>query len=216
MKKLHKHLLNPEPTLEYFKSSIDETNLISSTLLKTYNYKDGSFFTLLPADADLTKIYDFDSFILKQNPLIEYGDGAKKSKYQIIPTIREELSEFLMGKIKNSKSMSCIIDDYNSTYNDGYEDKLFSLCGTHYKEEVYYLLNNKNISKKLILECLRLSNTFWHSLCILTEANLNDLINQELSLKKIQETCLNTSMIIAGAYDGEGYIFWERNTPHAH
>ena len=79
------------------------------------------------------------------------------------------------------------------------------LCGN----EIYYLLEKNNISTELITECLRASNAFWHSLCVLTEANLDDRIAREISTEKIQEITLKAKLIIIGAYDGEGYIFWE-------
>ena len=39
---------------------------------------------------------------------------------------------------------------------------------------------------------------------------MSEIKNQKLTIKKIKEICLNTKIIIVGAYDGEGYIFWER------
>ena len=51
------------------------------------------------------------------------------------------------------------------------------------------------------------SNAFWHSLC-LTEADFMN-VTDTLKIEKIKEVCLKTKLVMIGAYDGEGYVFWE-------
>ena len=80
------------------------------------------------------------------------------------------------------------------------------MCGN----EIYFLLGKNKISEKIILECLRASNSFWHSLCVFTTADFTDVI-KDLTLEKIKEICLSTELVMVGAYDGEGYVFWEKN-----
>lgn len=91
-------------------------------------------------------------------------------------------------------AMPCFLDNYSVFHND----------------EVYSLLNKNNISQEVILQCLRFSTSFWHSLCVFTTADLND-VSKELSKKNIREICLMTEIVMVGAYDGEGYVFWEKN-----
>ncbi|MBX9839321.1 MAG: hypothetical protein K2X69_13530 [Silvanigrellaceae bacterium] len=55
------------------------------------------------------------------------------------------------------------------------------------------------------------TNAIWHSLCVLTTSNCEDFSFLSVSKEKIQEICLMTQMIIVGAYDGEGYVFWEKH-----
>ena len=45
---------------------------------------------------------------------------------------------------------------------------------------------------------------------MLTSANLTE-VNKTLSLEKIKEICLKTELAMVGAYDGEGFVFWEKN-----
>lgn len=209
MKKLHKHPLMYESVLEFVRGSLENTNLLSIELLKFIYSQPGEFFTLLPDDADLSRLYLFDSYILKQNPMIEYGSGEKKARYQITPTIRDELCGFLIDKVKKNRKLICVFDDFNSTYKDGYDDDLFTSCGIHYNTEVYYVVDSSMISKKALLECLRVSNTFWHSVCIVAEISKED-IDKELTSNKLHEICCKTQLAIFGAYDGESYIFWEK------
>lgn len=78
------------------------------------------------------------------------------------------------------------------------------------RDEVYYLINSSNFSSKLIAECLRRSTSFWHSLGLITTADLRE-VEKEFSSENIREICLKTEVAFVGAYDGEGYVFWEKN-----
>ena len=62
----------------------------------------------------------------------------------------------------------------------------------------------------LVIECLKHSKSFWHSLSVLTTANLSS-IEKRLDFDKIEDRCRQTVLIMVGAYDGEGYVFWEKN-----
>ena len=57
---------------------------------------------------------------------------------------------------------------------------------------------------------MRWSTSFWHSLCVFTTADFTG-VTQTLSLEKIKEICLKTELVMVAAYDGEGYVFWEKN-----
>ena len=82
--------------------------------------------------------------------------------------------------------------------------------GYHYKNEVYYIPSSAQLTEELILECMRISNVTWHSMCVLSEVNFEDSIEKNISEEKISEISQKTKMIIVGAYDAEGYVFWER------
>jgi hypothetical protein len=106
--------------------------------------------------------------------------------------------------------LNCIIDDFNSSTTspqlDLYKlEKLF----TSYRDQVYYKLKADKANPEIIDDLLSQSNTFWHSLCVLTEANLSE-INETLTFEKIREICLKAQMIITDAYDAEGFVFWEK------
>lgn len=212
MKKLYKHPLKYELALAFVNGSLENANLLSIELLKFIKSNSGVFYTLLPDDADISRLNQFDSFILKQNPVLELGNGEKKSKYQTIPTIRDELCEFLMERVCVNNKLACIFDDFNSTYKEGYVSDLFSHCGIHYNAEVYYLVDSSFISKEVLLKCLRRSNTFWHSVCVLSEVSKQDVVYEEnkFNLNTAQKICSKMQLAMFGAYDGEGYVFWEK------
>jgi hypothetical protein len=210
MKLLNKHLLDFNSSLEYVKDNLHETNKLCSSLLNLINFKNGYFFTLLPENSYLQSIYEFKtSNIFHQNPLEENYLNGCKSIYSIKNSIINEISELIINEIKHHEYLSCIFDDVNffSEELNGYF--LFDKYGLSYDKEPYYLIQKNEVSNQLIKECLKTSNAIWHSLCLFTAASLNRNV-RILSLEKIKEICLTTELIIIGAYDAEGYVFWEK------
>jgi len=212
MRKLYNHPLNFELALAFFKDSLEETNTLSIEIIKFICCQNGRFFTLLPDNADLAKLHQFTQGILPEMPMQRgpVGNLPGIYTYSKISSLEEELCNYLINKIKKH-NFSCIFDHYNATYNNGNGCELFESYGRHYEREVYYFIDRKNVSEQSVIECLYASKTFWHSLCILTEADFHDPIDRALSTKMIQEICLKSRLAIVGAYDGEGYIFWEKN-----
>src|ERR1700722_11302209 len=70
MKKLIRHELEFEQTLKYVQETIGNANELSIELLRVINFKNGVFFTLLPDDANIERIYEFvRGIVLVQNPV---------------------------------------------------------------------------------------------------------------------------------------------------
>jgi hypothetical protein len=215
MKKLNKHILNFELAQRYVKDTLIDVNVLSEELLNALDFKNGHFFTLLPEDANLENLYKFTAYgILPQTPEIEYLVNEQKASYSEIPTVDEEVADFILKTVQSNAKFSCIFDDFEATTTEILElsnlnSNNFYSHSFFYEKEVYYLIENKTLSQELIEKGLMVSNTFWHSLCILTEVSLKNLKNKCLSLEKIREVCEKTKMIMVGAYDREGFVFWE-------
>ena len=45
-----------------------------------------------------------------------------------------------------------------------------------------------------------------------TEADFSNVQPPNLSEEKLKEICTMAKFVIVGAYDGEGYIFWEKTS----
>jgi hypothetical protein len=200
------------PTWDYVFNSIKNVNILSIALLKFLNFKTGQFFTLLPEDSNFEMLYQFKTgLILPQFPMEKQVVNGETIAFSRIPNVEKELSELLFKEIKFHPKFNLIFDIVNGTASSEVAEYYYELHPLFFNEEVYFLLNNKNISLENIATCLDESLSFWHSLCVITSADLNDL-ERNLTEEKIQEVCLNVELVIVGAYDGEGYIFWEKNS----
>lgn len=210
MRQLFKHLLDFDPAWKFTYDSLYEVNQLSSELLNVIDFKSGYFFTLLPQDANIGRLYEFKTgLILPQFPEESYTNG-RKGTFTRIPNLYEEIADAILNEIK-SKNLCCIFDDVTRYPDDKNIFELFRDHGFSYGKEVYYFLDKNTASQKLIMDCLRKSKSFWHSLCILTKNLSLSQNNKDLSLELIKKICLNTHKLLVEAYDGEGYIFWEKS-----
>ncbi|MCH9609384.1 MAG: hypothetical protein S4CHLAM45_05250 [Chlamydiales bacterium] len=200
MKPLIRYKLEYDCVWDFLQNNLDQTNTLSSELLNLADFSKGSFFTLLPNNLDRKNINEFECGICKKTALLS-----------ITNCIRKGVCELIYKKINSESKSSCLFDDVLRSPTDKYCPDLFFSHGLSYENEMYYLLEKSPISEELILACLRLSNACWHSLCILTDNFSNRLKEKKITLNEIKKMCSNTSLVIIGAYDGQGYIFWEKN-----
>lgn len=115
----------------------------------------------------------------------------------------EEVSEIIFKLI--NKNTLAIFDDVQRK-----PSKVKSREEYFYNNEVYYLVDHRNKSYPLIRDCLKFTNAFWHALCDITDTNCEDLKSNYLNLEIIKQICQQAKLVIIGAYDSEGYIFWEK------
>lgn len=207
---LQRHDLNFEKAYSYLKDQLDCGYILSDELLRILNFEEGQFFTLLPSDADLTRIYNFfEGLILPQNPTYEQISATgKKSFYTWIPNLKNELSHIILEKIKLKQNNVCVFEDVTRRLEDSHLD-FYNQYGVNYLGQIYYLINNEIATKELIATAIGKSNALWHLLFILTESVPEKPLNKEISLDEIQNLCKKTQLLVVGAYDGEGYVFWE-------
>jgi hypothetical protein len=190
MKKLNRYEFSFEDVFLYFQDNLVNTNTLSSSLIKLINFQTGQFFTLFH-EANLEKIKEF-------------RQGG------IVSGIKDQIENIVLDKLISDDKLSCIFDDTTSTFKPNYMGRLFQSCGLFYGTEIYYLVTRQIASLNILSRCFFASEAIWHSLCVLTTADLNNISDKKLSLEKMKEICLNATLIIIGAYDGEGYIFWEK------
>ncbi|MDR3624644.1 MAG: hypothetical protein P4L16_05850 [Chlamydiales bacterium] len=213
MKKLNRIELEFEQAFKYVIYNLEGGQSLSVELIAAINFREGCFFTLLPDDYNHPILYQFEcGGILPQNPTIEYEVCGEKCSYSIIPTIQNELSLYILDRLKLSDNVSCIFDDVLRSTNspDLKMPPLNHLIFTH-DNEVYFIIQD-NFNADLIALCIEKSNHIWHSLAVLTTANLQNIVGRKLQPEHVKSICLNAQLIIVGSYDGEGYIFWERNS----
>ncbi len=209
MSQLIKYDLNLEKAYIYVKYILDNANTLSNELLKNIELTKGNFFTLLPPEADQTRIYEFKcGGILPQYPDIPYDENDPNSgTYSAIPTIDLDLIPLIEKKVKKNPDIVCIFDDVLSIASETKDYDFFQNHGFYYNKEVYYLLNKGSVSKTNLQIAIKNSNAFWHSLCILSYFKPT---NQNLSVSDIKHLSEQAQLFFVIGYDRESFIFWER------
>lgn len=214
MARLHRHELNFERSIAFVRDNLDNVNTLSNEILNSVNFIAGTFFTLLPPGSDLDRLYEFkEGVILPQNPIIESIINEKKSRHSVTPTIEEALSEFIFYKINDNKNLSCVFDDVLHDPQSPHLKLFYEKKGLYlFGNEVFYIIRQYNNNLEFILRCIGKSFAHWHSLGVLAEADcFNNINDNVLTLENIQNICKNTNTIMVSAYDGEGYVFWEKS-----
>ena len=210
MRTLIKYEIEFERVRDFINFTLTDANTLSSELLGLLDFKKGVFFTLLPEGSNIDKIFQFRyGGILPQNPIVTIKGEDHNSRYQITPNIRPELCKLIFNFLTSEQNAVCIFDDVTLTKDDYTQNIFFKEFGFLFSQEIYFLIKNNINLEKNIMECLRLSHSNWHSLCMISEQYPNEADEKTLTQENISHLCLKIKLLILGAYDGEGYIFWE-------
>jgi len=211
MKILHKHLLPFDNAFAFYTEALEGTNAFSEEVLSVISRETGQFFTLLPDNANLAQLCHFSEGILPEESKKKgkVGNLTGTHTYSLIPSLEPEFADFLYKQMQ-MHAYQFMSDDYNASYKEMKNKEWFNLYGMHYLEEIYYCLSPQNATPQLIEQCLSRSKTFWHSLSVLSEKSV--LSNEERTLERqdIQTFCKFIRFSLVGAYDGEGYVVWEK------
>lgn len=192
MMNLCKFKLEYDLAYKYFIDSLEGVNELSSQLIDIIDFKSGEFFTLLNRDVNLNKI---NSFLI----------GG------IATGVVNKIRKLILDQIRNEDRITCVFDDTASSYSPEYKEPLFLDCGVHYKNQVYYVITRETSSENRIEDCFYASDAIWHSLCVLSKIRWDYRESINLSEEQIRNICINTQLIMLNAYDGEGYVFWEKS-----
>ena len=208
-RKIKKYHLDFEKTILYFLEQVGSGETLSEVLVEKKFFNQGHFYTILPENIEINKIYDFESGIISP---VAYGNQEYYVKDygffhpQQVVTMDEDFSGFISMYLKNS-DCSAVFDNF---YLEPHRARIENVKMIPYDNEVYFILEKENLEKD-IYKTIRKCNHLWHFLCILTSFQIDPFCST-LSKHMLNEICKYAHFVVGGAYDGEGYIFWSRDT----
>lgn len=187
----------------YFLRHIGSGKSLSKAIHENLTTSLGEFFTVLPTESSLKNIFQFEyGGIVPSTP----GDATHSG---FVHTTDQECSELLYQILQSKDDYVLVVENVLMNSESPFSE-IPNVKKIPLKSETYYLLDTSN-SPKDIYTTLRKSNAMWHFLAILVHKNLFlDAWKSQL----LQEVCSQAQLIIASAYDGEGYIFWTRASLH--
>lgn len=208
-RKIKKYKLDLNKTLPYFLDHINCGKTLSERVFEKIDFAKGSFFTILPCAALLDKLLDFNhGGIIPPVPYGEESYHIKGHSEQFHPkkiiTMDQECSEFIAKFLSKSPENVAVVENYMLDPQSPYVH-LEHVKMIPFGSEVYYFLNKDN-SVNEIYQTIRKSSQVWHFLAVLIQ--LKEVVPSVLTNLTIDRICENVRFVIAGAYDGEGYIFW--------
>ncbi len=190
---LYKYPLEYSKTLLYLKDHLQGVNLLSNMLCSHVPFQEGVFYTFSRREVLEKQLHEF-----------QYGGSLTINSVETCQILVQELEEH--------PSLFYAFDDFNTTYEPNYTSSLFSEVGCHYKEEVYYVVAPPQISLEILENCLDCSHTLWHSLCVGSKSAIHIKEDRNLTELEFIAFAKNAHIILIGAYDAEGQIFWKRQS----
>lgn len=204
MRHLTRHDLVYEKTFPFFLEQTSSNRYVYQIVEKNVDFKSGCFFTLLPSNYLNHLIYDFNyGGIL---PQIDNKKSNKYLNYCPTPNINKEMFEKISSFLRFNKLNIALLEHFNAKPSN--KHLIIPTVNVSFiKEEVYYLLTHHTRKKSLIEACNKVT-LCWHSLIILSCCDLDNF--KEFNDDSITSIVANVRYIITTAYDGEGYIIWEK------
>jgi len=199
--------LQLETASQYLIEQLRDGNTLAQKLLQYLSLDEGRYLALLHPSADKRLVYNFRSgCILPQKPLEPVTFGGK-----IYPGRRRANSyKELIMYLKNAMSSKtcCYFDDQMHRREDAIA-KQYKEETLYYNKELYLFLQSVNFSIERSEKIIQYVNAQWYYMNVISEEAPGT--NQEISIEKLQKIASRTIHIVIGAYDGEGYLVWQRN-----
>lgn len=198
-------------TLPYFLDHIDSGKMLSTIVINKTNFHEGCFFTLLPANTEINSISKLSSGGIIpsiHSGISTYQNDSSSKKYQWvkIETMDAAVSDF-MNSYNNVNNRNCTIVENYMLESNSLHTSIKNVKIVSFNNEVYYFLNRSNTIEE-INKTIRKSNDIWRFLSVMTAIDFP--LQNTLEIEHLNHICDNPDYIVTGAYDGEGYIFWEK------
>jgi hypothetical protein len=203
-------------SIDYIRKHLSYGLTISKYILNLLNLDEGQVVTGLPEDTAIEKLYDFEhggilASELKTMPIYRVQD--KNGKYftmqrvpRAFPFVLDTVNRFLKGGV----SRLLILEDANAKSTDPVIQKYGSPIWT-FQSEVYHLVFGIP-SNEEIKSTINKSDSLWTLVGFMTSLPKEEHfpLKKEISLETIEMLAENTQKILVGAYDGEGFLIWQR------
>ncbi len=193
MNKLRKYHIDSEKALEFIHWNLENLNELSEAVLYCTPFDKGTFYTFLQDGITKDQLYKFRS-----------GCGSSAC-------IQENAIEILSNELLLSSDMISIFDAFDHSYDESGDWQFFDRVGLHFKNEVYFLVQAKEMDKELLQHCFYNSDCIWHSLIVTSSHRFIKRKEQAITSKELETIAKNAKFVMLRAYDQEGYIIWEKN-----
>lgn len=208
-----KHLLNHADTIEFFTQQ-STWKTLSKTTNKSTNFTEGQFYTLLPANAHVENILKFPCGGII--PSIPLTPAQKTPHPQKIVTMEAKCAELLWEYLQQKTRIIIIAEPLDEAREP--DIGLDNIAYSVYQDEVYHILYPSN-SLDDVYNAVWSATTVWNAFILLT--SFPTRLPPTLDLEIFEYLTKQTQGIVTSAYDGESFIFWEKqpatdSNPRAH
>jgi hypothetical protein len=197
-----KKIVFNENGLKYIKGELYRGKYYAKSILQRNKLEEGVIHTIIPPEC-VNDAEDFDDSILK--PYEDLGGNPKEYRQKLITNVEQLIRDYIMNN--NGCAIFEIFARSDSPILDRGNKKYFI-----FNKEAYLILFKNTDLKNEIHEYLPSARPYPEiiGLSSLSEHDIEYVEYQTVDegmMKKLVET---TDYLIIGAYDGEGYLIWEK------
>lgn len=201
--------------LDYVREQLKGINTLCNALLAVVDGEDGKTFTLAPTGTPHERLYQFTwGGLLPEN--IENAQRAMTapptgSGYMVaVVSLQDEQDAWLAAELARYPDGGCIVDDVNPTWSDVTTRPYFANMPHAFgvDEEVYHL-STTDEGEDGIANALNQGNALWHGVAAVCAAR--PVVTDRTSTREeIERVARTVTAITCRAYDGEGFVCWQR------
>lgn len=187
--------------VDYVNASLRNGKTLSRAILAMHDLGKGEVYALLPPEVQADKLEDFKSSVFMSLP------GKRFKNADTCLVLNRLIKDFLSDDDNNI----CIFEEH-SFDADSPCVRSSDIMFFTFKKEVYYFLKVGS-DNSLVNRTVRKSYNHWLFTVVMTSFfSEHGVLNNRgnLNIKKLFDLGRCATMIIAGAYDGDGYIVWSK------
>ncbi|HEV2826949.1 MAG TPA: hypothetical protein VGW76_05050 [Pyrinomonadaceae bacterium] len=193
--------------VEYVKRQLTLGHTLAKSLLASHDIGTGRVFTILPASTDDAAAKDFESG--GKLPSL-FSPNDNDSNLEPVPNTDSYLVDQVRTFLHEGNDRACVFEDASAAPGDPYLRNIETRISTM-NQEVYHLLCPADISNDKILKTIRLARS-WLFIGVMTYSSTDLCSGREpLTLQELTWLAQRAEKIVIGAYDGEGYLTWEKS-----
>lgn len=215
MERCIKYTLGPE-AIKYIRNILSDGHSLAKYLLKSLDLDAGVVITFLPPGLSDEELADFEAGVMPIPPESEwryftYEDG---SRVRVIPVTVVDYDTILLIQnfLEEGTERLCIFENWlfhpTSSQVLRFKSRLL-----FYEDEVYHVLFGGYVEEGKIKETIKEAKSIPVFIGALTSMpGMSKALFKEkvVSSKQLKVLAEKTEKIIVGAYDGEGYLIWNR------
>lgn len=213
MSKIIRYELDSE-AISYIKEHLSLGKQLSKLLLGIHNFEKGKVVTFADESVDSISLRSLNTggIILPHDHGQEITDSSGK-QWRIVekPNMNKELETLIGDYLHKDDDRVVVFEDALAHASD--PNVPANLKYRTFDNDVYYLLESDDQCSESIGETLKEAQS-WLFICVLTSSvrfKRGGLENRHLSKDDLRQFAERAIAIVIGAYDGEGFIIWEKS-----
>jgi hypothetical protein len=202
-----------ELALAYVEDQLGSGKTLSSFLLRTVQRKDGELSYLSPRPLSPTEAVQFENgHTFDYSSPVEMKVGNISGIFYPTPNTAQELGQFVQKRLSGADYIA-LLEDCLAAPSDPWLERAKSRVLVH-EGEVYHLALCSEQTHDDILNAIHEADNVLRMVGMagrVPGAIASLASAKQLSLEQLEMIGINAECVFVSAFDGEGYVLWEKN-----